>query len=140
MFAMIRISATAVALALMAAHAFAQGSMDALPGAEMLPEGVVQLSPTVPGMGEHWGNPADMPLGPIYCVHEGKIVCLEFMIAQEEFAAGQSWPALAGMDGLPPVNHVNIGFEAAGHEGFEVPHYDIHMYFLSPEEMAQVQP
>jgi hypothetical protein len=81
-----------------------------------------------------------MPLGPIYCVHEGKIVCLEFMMAQEEFTAGQSWPALAGMEGLPPVNHMNIGFEAAGHEGFEVPHYDIHLYFLSPEEMAQVQP
>jgi hypothetical protein len=140
MFAMIRISATAVALALMAAHAFAQGSMDALPGAEMLPEGVVQLSPTVPGMGEHWGNPADMPLGPIYCVHEGKIVCLEFMIAQEAFAAGESWPDLSGMEGLPPVDHVSIGFEPQGHEGYEVPHYDIHMYFLPPEEIAAIQP
>jgi hypothetical protein len=91
-------------------------------------------------MGEHWADPATLPLGPIYCVHRGKIVCLEFMIAQQEFTEGQSWPALAGMHGLPPVNHTRIGFEPAGHEGFEVPHYDIHMYFLSPAEVAQIQP
>jgi hypothetical protein len=137
---MIRTSAFAMALGLLASTASAQSAIDALPSADTLPEGVIQLSPTEPGMGQHWANPADMPLGPIYCVHEGKIVCLEFMIAQEEFTAGQSWPALAGMDGLPAVNHVNIGFLEAGHPGFEVPHYDIHLYFLSPEEMAKVQP
>lgn len=132
--------ASVLLFGLMASAATAQSPHDALPNADTLPEGVVQLSPTVPGMGEHWGNPADMPLGPIYCVHDGKIVCLEFMIAQEEFTAGKSWPALSGMEGLPAVNHLNIGFEPAGHEGFEVPHYDVHLYFLSPEEMAKVQP
>ena len=132
------IRTSAFVFALLAGAASAQTA--SLPSADTLTEGVIQLSPTEPGMGEHWADPADMPLGPIYCVHEGRIVCLEFMIAQEEFAAGQSWPALAGMEGLPPVNHVNIGFLEAGHPGFEVPHYDIHLYFQSPEEMAQVQP
>lgn len=131
---------TSLTLALLASAALAQSPYDALPSADTLPEGVVQLSPTVPGMGEHWGNPADMPLGPIYCVHQGKIICLEFMIAQADFEAGQSWPALAGMEGLPPINHMNMGFEPQGHEGFEDPHYDIHLFFLSPEEMAKVQP
>jgi hypothetical protein len=91
-------------------------------------------------MGEHWANPSTLPLGPIYCVHEGKIICLEFMMSQEDFKAGKSWPALAGMEGLPPVNHTNIGFQPHGHEGFTVPHYDVHLYFLSPEEMAKVKP
>lgn len=120
--------------------AFAQSAYQGLPGVETLPADVIQISGIVPGMGEHWANPATLPLGPIYCVHEGKIVCLEFMMAQDEFVAGKSWPALAGMDGLPPVNHTDIGFQAHGHEGFEVPHYDIHMYFLSPEEVARIQP
>ena len=137
---MIRAFFPIIAMSLLASTALAQNAYDALPGVDTLPEGVVQISPTVPGMGEHWANPADLPLGPIYCVHEGKIVCLEFMMAQEEFTAGKSWPALAGMEGLPPVNHVNMGFEPHGHEGFEVPHYDVHLYFLSPEEMALVQP
>jgi hypothetical protein len=132
-----------IAAALVAGAALpaaAQNTRDSLPDAAMVPEGTIQLSGVVPAMGEHWGNPADMPLGPIYCIHEGKIVCLEFMIAQADFEAGKSWPDLAGMDGLPPVDHVSIGFEPAGHEGYEVPHYDIHMYFLPPEEIAKIQP
>lgn len=119
--------------------AAAQGSYDALPVASMLPEDVVQLSGVVPQMGEHWGKIDNLPLGPIYCVHENKIVCLEFMISQEDFAAGESWPVLAGMDGLPPVNHVSISFEPEGHEGYEIPHYDIHMFFLTPEEVAEIE-
>ncbi len=113
--------------------------LSALPDASAMPEGVQQLSPVVPGMGEHWANPADLPLGPIYCVFEGKIVCIEFMMAQEDFAAGESWPDLRGMEGLPPVNHVNIGFEPQGHKGYEIPHYDMHLYFLSTDDMAQVR-
>ncbi|WP_299362266.1 hypothetical protein [uncultured Paracoccus sp.] len=135
-----RASTLLLGLLALPATATAQGAYDALPRADSLPEGVVQLSPTVPGMGAHWGAPATMPLGPIYCVHQGRIVCLEFMIAQDEFAAGKSWPALSGMAGLPAVDHVNIGFEPEGHAGFEVPHYDMHLYFLSPEEMARVRP
>ncbi len=119
---------------------FAQSPYDALPGVDTLPADVVKISGIVPAMGEHWANPSTLPLGPIYCVHEGKIVCLEFMISQEDFAAGKSWPTLAGMAGLPTVNHTNIGFEPHGHEGFEVPHYDIHMFFLPPEDVAKIQP
>ena len=107
-----------------------------------LPEGTIQLEPiVVPAMGEHWANPVagDLPTGPIYGVYKGKLIFLEYMIAQEDFAAGESWPNLSGMEGLPPVDHVSIGFEPQGHEGFEVPHYDIHMYFLSPEEIAAIQ-
>jgi hypothetical protein len=134
------LAASFLAAAGMIGAAFGQDAYQALPDASSLAEGNVQLSPTVPAMGEHWGNVADMPLGPIYCVHKGKIVCLEFMIAQEDFEAGKSWPKLSGMEGLPPVNHVSIAFEPQGHDGFTVPHYDIHMYFLSPEEVAKIQP
>jgi hypothetical protein len=131
---------TVLLLVLVAHPVMAQDSYAALPGVETLPEGIVQISGVVPAMGEHWADPARLPLGPIYCVHQGKVVCLEFVMAQDEFASGQSWPMLAGMAGLPAPNHTDIGFQPAGHEGFEVPHYDIHMYFLSPEEVAQIQP
>lgn len=39
------------------------------PIAWVAPEGVVQISPCVPTMGEHWANPANLPMGPIYTVH-----------------------------------------------------------------------
>lgn len=135
---MLKISSIALALSAFAVAAQANDRAT-LPDVGALPENVVQISPVLPAMGEHWANPADLPLGPIYCVHEGKVVCLEFMISQEDFAAGKSWPTLAGMPGLPPVDHTSIAFEPHGHEGFEVPHYDIHMYFLSPEEIQKIR-
>lgn len=126
-------------LAASSLSAHAQDTRAGLPGTDILPEGTVQVSPVIPGMGEHWANPGDLPLGPIYCVHEGKIVCLEFMMSQEEFSAGKSWTDLSGVAGIPPVNHINIGFEANGHEGFEVPHYDMHFYFIDPAEQKAIQ-
>jgi hypothetical protein len=134
----LRLFSIVAALAATAAAAEAHES-SALPEASILPAEVVQVSPVVPLMGEHWANPAQLPLGPIYCVHEGKIVCLEFMISQAEFEAGKSWPELSGIKGLPPVDHVNVGFEPHGHEGFEVPHYDVHMFFISPEQVQQIR-
>ena len=111
-----------------------------LPSASILPKGTVKVSGVVPGMGEHWANPKDLPLGPIYCVYKDKVVCLEFMISQADFAAGKSWPELSGLKNLPPINHVNIGFEPKGHEGYEIPHYDMHIYFASPEAMKSIKP
>lgn len=136
------LTVAALAALLACGPVLATGPYENLPDAKgTLPEGVVQLSPVVPKMGEHWGNPKDMPLGPIYCVHEGKIVCLEFMIAQEDFAAGKSWTTLASaIPGLPPVNHLSIFFEEKGHEGYEVPHYDLHLFFISPEEVEAITP
>ncbi len=61
------------------------------------------------------------------------------MISQEELVAGKSWPTLVGMEGLPPVNHTSILFEKNGHPGFEVPHYDIHLFFISPDEVKAIK-
>lgn len=95
-----------------------------------LPAGAQQLSPCIPGMGEHWGNPKDLPLGPFYGVYEGKIVFTEIMIDQKAFAAGSSWT-----DQLKPIaghaiDHVDIEFEPHGHPGYPIPHYDIHAYYV----------
>lgn len=124
------------AMALAPAHA-ADKAM--LPDATILPANIVQVSPSIPAMGEHWADPVTLPLGPIYCVHEGKIICLEFMMSQEDFAAGKSWPQVGGPANLPSIDHIRIGFQEHGHEGFEPPHYDMHIYFISPEEVAQIR-
>ena len=111
-----------------------------MPSASILPKGTVKVSETVPGMGEHWANPKDLPLGPIYCVHKGKVICLEYMISQADFQAGKSWPTLTGLKTLPAINHVNMGFEPKGHPGYEIPHYDMHIYFVSPELLKEIKP
>ena len=110
--------------------------LNGLPGTDALPDGVVQVSPFIPGMGEHWANPKNLPFGPIYCVMDGRVTCMEFMISQADFAAGKSFELLRPwFDGAeqPPIDHMEFNFEPRGHEGYAVPHYDVHMYFVSPQ-------
>lgn len=100
-----------------------------------LPNGAIQLTPSVPGMGEHWGNPKELPIGPIYGVEKGKIVFIEQMLKQEDLASGKNFKNIPGMKGLPSpaIEHTDIEFQPNGHEGFEVPHYDLHHYFVTHE-------
>lgn len=108
-----------------------------------LPKGTVQITPVVPAMGEHWSNPqaGDLPTGPIYGVYNGKLVFLEYMIALEDFTKGKNHANLAGMKGVPSpaVVQIDVEFQATGHEGFEVPHYDIHAYFISEEDQQKIK-
>lgn len=108
-----------------------------------LPEGAINLEGAqdvyangVPGMGQHWGLPGELPLGPIYGVEKGKLVFIEQMISQEDFVNGVSYTNIPGMKGLPsqPIEHSDIEFVPQGHPGFEVPHFDIHHYFVTHEE------
>ncbi|MCM3787417.1 hypothetical protein M3221_03175 [Domibacillus indicus] len=107
-----------------------------------LPDGVVQVTPVVPGMGEHWAKPQDLPAGPIYGVYEGRLVFIEQMLSQEEFASGKTWTNIAGMRGLPSpsVEHSDIEFQPTGHEGFTNPHYDLHHYFTTHAEHLKFGP
>jgi uncharacterized protein YjiS (DUF1127 family) len=105
-----------------------------LPTVADLPAGTVKVSPPIPGMGEHWANPKDLPLGPIYCVMRQRVVCAEFMVSQQDLRSGTSFERLRfGLDEQPPIDHLELTFLPHGHEGFAVPHYDLHMYFVSPE-------
>ncbi len=98
-----------------------------------LPAGSVQLSPCVPGMGEHWANPDDMPFGPIYGVKDGRLVFVEVMISQEDFNSGKSWTDVLHPAQDYAIDHLDIEFGSQGHEGYEIPHYDLHAYFVSHE-------
>jgi hypothetical protein len=113
----------------------------ALPSVADLPPGTIKVSPPVPGMGEHWANPKDLPLGPIYCVMNGKVICAEFMIQQDALISGKSFERLRlGMaDTLPSVDHLEVTFMPHGHEGYEAPHYDLHMYFVPPKARFPAQ-
>jgi len=108
-----------------------------------LPQGSIKVSDTVPAMGEHWGNPqaGELPIGPFYGVHEGRLVFLEYMIDRNDFEQGKNHVNLKGMKGVPSpeVVQVDVEFQPAGHPGFETPHYDIHLYFISDEEQQKIQ-
>lgn len=99
-----------------------------------LPPGVIQLTPCVPGMGEHWADPSTMPFGPIYGVVGDEVVFVEIMPSHEQFVQGESWlEVLVPLPGRA-IDHVDFEFLPEGHEGYEVSHYDIHAYFVTHAE------
>ncbi len=113
-----------------------------------LPEGAQQLSELIPAMGEHWANPAQLPLGPIYLVHDEEVIGVEYMWT-EDMLQEVSIPTPEGpevFNALTPlsvgvtVDHVEVSFMPQGHEGFEVPHWDMHLYFITQAEKAAITP
>lgn len=95
-----------------------------------LPAGVVQISPCVATMGEHWANPHNLPFGPTYGVFNGQIVFTEVMIDQKSFEAGRGWRNILQPLSGHAIDHVDIAFNPRGHEGYPIPHYDIHAYYV----------
>ncbi|WP_432261905.1 hypothetical protein [Cupriavidus sp. TMH.W2] len=83
----LRTAFSAVLLSVATGSALGAGE---LPVASSLPKNVVQISPVIPGMGEHWADPKDLPLGPIYGVSEGRVIFLEFMIDRATLAKGKT--------------------------------------------------
>ena len=94
-----------------------------------LPPGVIKISPCVAGMGEHWANPRNLPFGPIYGVYNGKVVFTEVMIDQKLFAQGKGFRNILAPLPAYHIDHVDIAFNPHGHEGYPVPHYDVHAYY-----------
>jgi hypothetical protein len=123
----------AVALAVLVAPAAkAAHSSPAHPAG--MPADVVKLSECIPAMGSHYAALKNMPLGPIYGYYNGKLVFSEVMIAQRDFIAGKSWDgALRPLPGHQ-IDHVDIWFNPKGHEGYWVPHYDIHAFYVPHQE------
>lgn len=96
-----------------------------------LPRDVAPWMGCIPTMGFHYVNPKNAPFGPIYGYYQGKPVFTEVMIDKRAFDAGRSWDnELKPLPGYA-IDHVDIWFEPHGHPGYEVPHYDIHAWYVS---------
>jgi hypothetical protein len=125
-------AAAAVALA---APAFGQGLSD-LPLVSEVAPGAVAISPHVPQMGAHYADPATLPLGPIYCVIEGRVVCVEYMFTADDLAAGRDWRSIpTGME-TPPITRIDMEYRPQGAGPFAQPLYQLHLYFASAEVLA----
>lgn len=96
-----------------------------------LPSGAVQIQACANNKGALYVKPEDIPVGPIYMVHKGKVIGIEFMLGKEEFLSGKSFKFLSGL-GMN-VNHVNIGLLSEGHEGYTAPHYHVDLYLVDKE-------
>jgi hypothetical protein len=104
-----------------------------------IPKDAVLVSPCIATMGEHWVNLKDAPLGPIYGVWNGKPVFTEIMVSVKQLQQGFSYANIHALPGYH-IDHVDFEFEPKGHEGFPVPHYDLHAYYVTPAVQATICP
>ena len=101
-----------------------------------------------PGMGRHFIDLSDPVADPtfsrqptaagdegvIYGEAAGKLIFIEYVFSQQDFADGVSWPAPIPLSGLPipPVDNVHVLH--FGTDGSTRGRYTVHMYFI-PEEI-----
>jgi hypothetical protein len=104
-----------------------------------IPADALMVSPCIARMGEHWANPKDLPLGPIYGVWQGKPVFTEIMVSVRQLEQGFSYADIRALTGYA-IDHIDFTYEPHGHAGFPVPHYDLHAYYVSPAVQAMICP
>jgi hypothetical protein len=104
-----------------------------------LPADALLVSPCIASMGEHWANPKYLPLGPIYGVWQGKPVFTEIMVSVKQLQNGFSYADIRALPGYT-IDHIDFKYEPNGHNGFPVPHYDVHAYYVSPAVQATICP
>lgn len=108
-----------------------------LPLLSDIASGAVAISPHVPQMGAHWAEPANLPLGPIYCEIDGRVVCVEYMFLASELSSGTDWTGiLTGMQ-TPPVTRIDMEYKPDGVGPFQEPLYQLHIYFADSEVLAR---
>lgn len=112
-------------------------SLDHLPLLTEVAPGAEQISPHVPHMGEHWAETGNLPTGPIYCVIEGRVVCVEYMFTAEDLAAGESWRGLVPGISTPPITHIDVEYMPDGVGPVQEPLYQFHIYFADPQVLAE---
>ncbi|MCC6008614.1 MAG: hypothetical protein JJU40_13170 [Rhodobacteraceae bacterium] len=131
----VTLAAAAAACLALAAPAAADG-LSHLPLLTDVAPDAVAISPHVPQMGAHWAEPANLPLGPIYCVIDGRVVCVEYMFLARELAAGTDWTGIvAGMQ-TPPLTRIDMEYKPDGVGPFQEPLYQLHLYFADSEVLA----
>ena len=127
--------ALAAACLALAAPAAADG-LSHLPLLSDIAPDAVAISPHVPQMGAHWANPATLPLGPIYCVIDGRVVCVEYMFLASQLSSGADWTGIAtGLD-TPPITRIDMEYKPDGVGPFQEPLYQLHIYFAENEVLA----
>lgn len=104
-----------------------------------IPMDALLVSPCIATMGEHWANPKNLPMGPIYGTWQGKPVFTEIMVPLTTLQQGFSYAGIRALPGYA-IDHVDIAFEPTGHEGLPVPHYDVHAYYVSPMVQKTICP
>lgn len=101
-----------------------------------VPEGATVISECAKGRGKQYVLPKDIPQGPVYNVHNGKVTSVEYMLGQEDVLNNKDYLNLP-LENVK-YDHINIGLLSKGHSGFPEPHYHVDVFTIPHEEALKI--
>ncbi len=107
----------------------AVASADATAANLQVPKGATIIEQCAVGRGTQYVLPSNIPHGPVFNVHNGKVIGLEYMIGKDDLASNKSFYDLPLYG--KKYNHLNIGLLSEGHSGYSAPHYHVDLYTIS---------
>jgi hypothetical protein len=98
---------------------------------------LVKLPDFIPGLGSLYVDPATLPAGPFLAYSsKGKLVSTVYMIPLKDINGHKEFKNLSVAQ--EKVDHVDMYFNA-GHPGVAEPHYHVILWYISPEEAANLK-
>lgn len=101
-----------------------------------IPEGATVISECAKGRGKQYVLPKDIPQGPVYNVHNGKVTSIEYMLGQGDVLNNKDYLNLP-LENVT-YDHINIGLLSQGHSGFPEPHYHVDVFTIPHEEAIKI--
>jgi hypothetical protein len=101
-----------------------------------LPKEATATAECVAGRGKQYILPKDIPMGPIYDVHEGKVVAIEYLVGQKELSEkSDMFASLKLPDG--EYDHLAI-MPMTAHAGLDETHFHAIAYLISSAESKKI--
>jgi hypothetical protein len=102
-----------------------------------VPTGATVIAQCSKGRGTQYVLPKDIPTGPVYNVHNGKVIGIEFMVGQHDLhTKGSNFLDLPLFG--KKFDHVNIGLLSKGHAGFPEPHYHVDVMMIPASAASNI--
>lgn len=102
-----------------------------------LPAGATVIAECAKGRGTQYALPKDIPLGPVYNVHEGEIIGIEYMIGKDELLVESRNFLNLPLNDMK-YDHINVGLLSEGHAGFPSPHYHVDVMMVPTSVTDQI--
>ena len=98
---------------------------------------LVALPDFIPGLGMLYVDPATLPAGPFLAYdRQGALVSSVYMIPVKDITAHKAFNNLAVAK--EKVDHVDMYYNA-GHPGVAEPHYHVVIWYVSPQQAAELK-
>lgn len=102
----------------------------------VLPSDAQKIDDCVTHEGALYVKPKDIPQGPLYMVHNSKVVGLEYMVPKDKILNN----GILNLPGTQNIHldHVDIAPESNGHAGFSVNHYHINLFIVDKNTQMSI--